>query len=131
MTVSEIENWLEANRKRPAWLSQTLGVTHPTVSRWLKGQEIPEPMQHLLKLLIRGEIPPGFAKPHDPAILAFTADEWRVMEICRIREGFPDTKAWIVAKIRAYLAMSQPNSAPTLRAAEEQPPYDSSSKRAG
>ena len=81
VTSNEIEEWLHANKKRPAWMAQTLGVTKPTIGRWLRGQEIPEPMQHLLKLLIRGEFPPGFAKPHDPAILAFTPDEWRVIAV--------------------------------------------------
>jgi hypothetical protein len=105
VTPNEIEEWLHANKKKGAWLAQTLGVTKPTIGRWLRGQEIPEPMQHLLKLLVRGELPPGFSKPHDPAVLAFTPDEWRVIEILRIREGFPDAKSWVVAKIRSYLAM--------------------------
>jgi hypothetical protein len=118
LNVAEIEEWLSANQKRPAWLAQTLGVSHPTVSRWLKGQEIPEPMQHLIKLLIRGEVPPGFMKPQDPAILSFTPEEWRIMEIWRLREGFSDVKAWIAAKIRAYLAMNKAVRYPT---ADEDP----------
>lgn len=86
----------------------------------MNGQEIPEPMQHLLRLLIRGTVPPGFSKPQDPAVLGFTPAEWRIMEICRIREGFDTVNAWIVSKIRAYLAMSG-NAAPVsyLSALEE------------
>ena len=63
-------------------------------------------MQHLLRLLIRGTMPPGFSKPQDPSVLAFTPAEWRIMEICRVREGFDSVNTWIVSKIRAYLAMS-------------------------
>ena len=39
------------------------------------------------------------------------------MEICRVREGFDSVNAWIVSKIRAYLAMS--SSLPQLRALED------------
>lgn len=111
ITAQELENWLHANRKKSPWLAQTVGVTKATVGRWLKGDPIPDPAQHLLRLLIRGTMPPGFSKPQDPAVLAFTPAEWRIMEICRVREGFDSVNTWIVSKIRAYLAMSG-NSAP-------------------
>jgi len=112
ITWQETAEWLEANRKNSAWLAKTLGVSASTPSRWSKGDPIPEPSQHLLRLLIRGELPPGFAAPRDPAVLAFTQEEWRVIELCSVREGYPDATSWVVAKIRAYLAMS--NQAPAL-----------------
>jgi hypothetical protein len=106
ITIQEVQDWLFQHRKNAAWLSKTLGISQSTPSRWAKGDPIPEPSQHLLRLLIRGIMPPGFSKPHDPAVLAFTPAEWRVMEICRVREGFDSVNAWIVSKIRAYLTMS-------------------------
>ena len=111
ITIQEVQDWLFQNRKNAAWLAKTLGVSQSTPSRWAKGDPIPEPSQHLLRLLIRGVMPPGFSKPQDPAVLAFTPAEWRIMEICRVREGFESVNDWIVSKIRAYLAMSG-NAAP-------------------
>lgn len=107
ITIEEVLEWLTANRKNAAWLAKTIGVSQSTPSRWSKGDPIPAPSQHLLRLLIRGEVPPGFSKPTDPAVLGFTPAEWRVIEIARIREGFSDAKSFIVAKILAYLAMGR------------------------
>ena len=120
VTAAEIRDWLDTHHKKPAWLAATIGVTKPTVGRWLQGQDIPEPMQHLLRLLVRGIMPPGFSAPRSDGELTFTPAEWRVIEICRVREGFPDAVAWIVHKIRAYLAMT--NQIPALAVVEPPPP---------
>ena len=102
---SEVEAWLVEKRETMTWLAATLGVSKSTPSRWSKGDPIPEPSQHLLKLLIRGEMPFSFSVR--PNMMRFTPQEWRAIEILRIREGFETSHDWIAAKIRAYLAMSK------------------------
>ena len=106
VTAAELQEWLDANHKTGLWLSEVLGVSRATVSRWLnEHREIPAPEEKLVRLLIRGEMPFSFSVR--PNIMRFTPQEWRAIEILRIREGFETSHDWIAAKIRAYLAMSK------------------------
>lgn len=107
LSYSEISEWLLATGQKAKWLAKTIGVSASTITRWSKGDPIPESSQKLLRLLIRGEKPDGFPDHQIPSLLSFTDQEWRKIEALRTRRGFPNAQSWIVHKIRSHLAMTE------------------------
>jgi transcriptional regulator with XRE-family HTH domain len=106
ISPEEIKAWLSRQGHTATWLAGEIGVDKATVSRWLSGrQPVPGPESRLLRLLIRGELPFEIAALRSDGVLLFSAGEWRRIEALRARENFPSAEAWVVAKIRAYLAM--------------------------
>jgi DNA-binding transcriptional regulator YdaS (Cro superfamily) len=52
--------WLWEARRRQQWLAAELGVSGPTVSRWLNGKRIPEaPYRKAIARLTRGKVTVG------------------------------------------------------------------------
>ena len=108
VTPDEIAEYLESRRLSATWLAYTLGVTKATTGRWLNHKTpIPAPMDKLLRVLIRGENPFMGDSPKNPGELDFTAYEWRLFEIIRLREGFPSVHDWIAEKIRDYVKIDK------------------------
>jgi len=106
ISPEEIKIWLSRQGRTATWLAGEMGVDKATVSRWLGGRRpVPGPESRLLRLLIRGELPFEIAALRPDGVLLFNSSEWRLIEALRAREGFPSAEAWVVAKIRAYLAM--------------------------
>lgn len=105
----EIKSWLQQHGHNASWLAKEIGVDKATVSRWLSGRRpVPSPENRLLCLLIRGELPFEIEQLRSDGLLTFSSDEWRRIEELRSREEFPSAEAWVVAKIRTYLAMLPP-----------------------
>ena len=120
---SEIDAYLASNNRKRPWLAALLGVTKSTVGHWCNNtRPIPEPEEKLLRLLIRGEFPfaEHIAKPKH--VLEFSADELRILNILRTREGYPTIDAWIAARIRDYLAVYQ-SKRPGLALVAEEPDH--------
>lgn len=89
-------------------LASMLGISHTSVSRWLKNvHAISGPEQKLLAYLIRGELPFPVQRVEEGWNLDFTRDEFALIQFLARRDGFVSAEAWVTAKIRTYLAMDQ------------------------
>ena len=112
ITPASLHEWMKKNRYRQAQIAQKLGTSATTVSRWLSGvHDIPSAEKKLLAYLMHGKLPfePAHAAANTSNKLNFTAEEWRVIEILRRREGFENADSWIATKIRIYLAQVPDN----------------------
>jgi DNA-binding transcriptional regulator YiaG len=122
ITPQELTEWLSRHGHTATWLARELGVAKATVSRWLNGhQAIPGPETALIRLLIRGELPFEVRVVQPDGALPFTREEWQRLEEMRFREGFNTAEEWVVAKIRAYLAMMPADNLPALSRTRMQP----------
>lgn len=122
ITPQELTEWLSRHGHTATWLARELGVAKATVSRWLNGhQAIPGPETALIRLLIRGELPFDVRVVQPDGALPFTREEWQRLEEMRFREGFSTAEEWVVAKVRAYLAMMPSENLPALSRTRMQP----------
>ena len=122
ITPQELTDWLSRHGHTATWLARELGVAKATVSRWLNGhQAIPGPETALIRLLIRGELPFDVRVVQPDGALPFSREEWQRLEEMRFREGFDTAEEWVVAKIRAYLAMMPADNLPALSRTRMQP----------
>ena len=122
ITPQELTDWLSRHGHTATWLARELGVAKATVSRWLNGhQAIPGPETALIRLLIRGELPFDVRVVQPDGALPFSREEWQRLEEMRFREGFDTAEEWVVAKIRAYLAMMPAENLPALSRTRMQP----------
>lgn len=115
---------MKSNRVTQEKLAKLIGTSHTTINRWLKSKHgISGPEQKLLAYLIRGELPFPIQTASAGWNLDFTDAEFSVISMCARREGFASAEEWIVAKIRAYLAMSNTRAHGLSMVAEEETPY--------
>lgn len=118
---------MKSNKVTQMALAEMLGTSHTSVGRWLKGvHSISGPEQKLLAYLIRGELPFPIQAAAEGWHLDFTDAEFAVISLCARREGFPSAEDWVVAKIRAYLAMMKAKPVADydgMRVAEEEVEY--------
>jgi transcriptional regulator with XRE-family HTH domain len=120
ITPEEIAEWLKLNKKRPAWLAQTMKVTPATVSRWLNNKNpIAGSDEKLLKLLIRDEMPfEIIGEKLLNSVLDFTEDQYRVICVLASRYGITPAQ-WIANQIRSYLAFNDEAKAETSKIVAE------------
>lgn len=110
LTGSDLREWRRAEGLTQAELGAMIGLDKYAITTMETGRRNISPAeQRLLRLLIRGEMPfssssrSGYAPQID-----FTEAEWAIMTRIAHREGYHSPRPWIVAKIRAYLAMCEP-----------------------
>lgn len=108
VTGPDLKNWREKEGMSLRDLGQKIGgVSASTVGRWESGdQEIPGPVQLLLKMLVHGEVPfvEGKRDLEREAKhlwqLQLTLDDWHVLEGKAFQAGFTDTKDYILYLIQ-------------------------------
>jgi transcriptional regulator with XRE-family HTH domain len=93
-------------------VAQMLGVSSPsTVKSWEDGQDIPGPVQLLLRMLIHGELP--FAKPAEDTSaeeekhfwqLKLTLADWHKLESLAAAAGFATVRDYLLSLIQEHLA---------------------------
>ncbi len=105
MNGEELKKWRRAKEWTQESLAQALGCSSAAVNRWEKGQEIPEPLQKLLRLLILGESPFSSPAPSTPELhdAAFTLQEWEQLDLLRARHNFGSVREYLVDVVRKHL----------------------------
>lgn len=114
VTGTELKSWREGRGLTQSQVGGMLnGVSHSAVNRWENGQEIPGPAQLLLGMLIRGDAPfPGVGASGSPSPaheqklfwdLRLKLEDWHKLESLASREGYADTKDFILSIIREEL----------------------------
>lgn len=109
MSISgnEIQQWMLTMDYTQEMVANLLGTTSGTISRWISEKvKIPLPQMKLLAYLIRGELPFPIQNLDQGWNLDFSAQEFALIQVLARREGFSSAQDWVVAKIRAYLAMT-------------------------
>jgi transcriptional regulator with XRE-family HTH domain len=105
MTGAELRDWRKAKGLTQESLGQAIGCTHPTVNRWEKGRDIPEPVQKLLRLYMFGEHP--FKKTpaavRNMGAMPLTLEEWSQLEAARISSGCATVEEYLVDVVRKHL----------------------------
>ena len=120
-----LKAWMKRKKITQTALAEMLGISQGTVNRWLKGvHAISGPERKLLAYLMYGELPFDVQTASDGWELPFTESEFAVIQLLARREGFGCAEDWVVAKIRAYLAMtSAVVPEPTLKAVDDEAAY--------
>jgi len=120
-----LKAWMKRKKITQVALAEMLGTTHTSIGRWLKGvHAISGPERKLLAYLMYGELPFDVQTASDGWVLPFSESEFAVIQLLARREGFASAEDWVVAKIRAYLAMtSAVVPEPTLKAVEDEALY--------
>jgi transcriptional regulator with XRE-family HTH domain len=102
-----LKAWMKKKKLTQTALADMLGISQGTVNRWVKSvHAISGPEQKLLSYLMFGVLPFEVQTADQGWHLEFTEGEFAVIQLLARREGFDRVEEWIVAKIRAYLAMS-------------------------
>lgn len=105
-------------------LANMLGVSHTSVSRWLKSvHAISGPEQKLLCYLIYGIMPFPVQAADDGWHLDFSKEEFSVIQCLSRRDGYHSPEEWVADKIRAYLAMTRTTPNEKTLAAEDEASY--------
>ena len=104
-------------------LGMQLGLKKVAVTKIENGnRQISPPEQKLLKLLIRGVIPFSTVKiDAEHSQLQFSPEQWHIIHKAAKREGYDDTKLWIVDKIKGYLRMKPETALPQIAAEHSAP----------
>lgn len=111
ITAHELREWRTRQGLTQTELGKIVGWKKLVVTNIETGRrKISEAEQKVLQMIINGAPAIG---SHLDASMKFTADEWATMQKMALREGYGDAKAWIVAKIRAYLAQLPKNTTST------------------
>ncbi len=125
LTPAQIRTWRQERGITQEKLGEQLGLKKVAITKIESGQrQISQPEQKLLQLLIYGRLPfitPEIEAKHSQ--LDFTADQWRVIQKAARSEGYPNTRDWIVDKIKSYLRMN-PQTAKDQLAAENAAAYN-------
>jgi transcriptional regulator with XRE-family HTH domain len=130
ITPAILKKWMNEKKHTQTAVAEMLGTTPGSVNRWLKNiHAIGEAEKKLLTYLIYGKLPFDVQEVDQGWHLDFTESEFAVIQLLARREGYASAEHWIVAKIRAYLAMSAtPIPQITLNAGEEKPRYKKTKK---
>lgn len=112
MTIdaTSLKSWRESRKLSQLDLGGMLGVSHSAVNRWENGQEIPGPVQMLLRLLIHGEMPFGGGQEDTVKeeakhfwSLKLTLGDWHKLEGLASSAGFPTVRDYLLHLIREHL----------------------------
>lgn len=108
ITAEHLKEWRKAERLTQTALGEMIGLDKYAITTIETGRrKISDPEQRLLKLLIHGVPPfPSARGPYDPQ-LDFTHEEWALMTKIAHREGYHSARAWVIQRIRDFLAMRQ------------------------
>jgi transcriptional regulator with XRE-family HTH domain len=124
ITPLTLKAWMKNKKITQVALAEMLGTTHTSIGRWLKGvHSISGPEKKLLAYLMFGELPFDVQTASDGWELPFTESEFAVIQLLARREGYSSAENWVVAKIRAYLAMCNAQETTTLKAVDEGAAY--------
>lgn len=104
MKGSELKNLRESRNLSQRDLAKILDITHTSVSRWEDGQEIPSPMQKLLRLFFQGLNPFGgpLAEPTKIRV-ELEEEEFEELRQLAIRKGFDTLKSYLAWVLRKHL----------------------------
>lgn len=123
ITPQELKDWMKSQKITQLALANLLGVSHTSVSRWLKSvHAISGPEQKLLAYLIRGEMPFPVQIADEGWHLDFSKEEFVIIQYLSRRDGYSSPEEWVADKIRTYIAMTQTTIEKTA-AAEQETPY--------
>ena len=104
MNDSELKNLRESRNLSQRDLAKILDVAPPTVSRWEDGQEIPSPMQKLLRLFFQGLNPFGGPLAESTKIrVELEEEEFEELRQLAIRKGFDTLKSYLAWVLRKHL----------------------------
>lgn len=124
ITPLTLKAWMKNKKITQVALADMLGTTHTSIGRWLKGvHAISGPEKKLLAYLMFGELPFDVQTASDGWELPFTESEFAVIQLLARREGYSSAENWVVAKIRAYLAMCNAQETTNLKAVDEGAEY--------
>lgn len=115
MTGDDLNAWRRSKGWTQQSLGDALGCSHTAVNRWENGQDIPGPVQKLLRLLMFGENPFTAGSPLDTPLdqSAFTVKEWEHLDRLRLKRGFRSVREYLVHTVREHLKAE--SSAPAKR----------------
>lgn len=113
MHGTELKHWREQRGISQRDLAAQLDVSDSAVNRWENGQQIPGPVQMLLRLLIHGELPFGAGR-EDTAdeeskhfwALKLTLADWHKLEGLASTAGFVTVRDYLLHLIREHLEES-------------------------
>lgn len=110
MNGNELKLWREQRGLSQRDLAAQLDVSDSAVNRWENGQEIPGPVQMLLRLLIHGEMPFGNGQEDTAAeeakhfwALKLTLADWHKLEGLAATAGFATVRDYLLHLIREHL----------------------------
>lgn len=119
MTGPEIKRWRDQSGISQRELALKLEVSDSAVNRWENGQDIPGPVQLLLRMLIHGEMP--FSGPDDKAEvekleakhfweLKMSLADWHKMEGLASAGGFCTVRDYLLNLIHDHLNEEHENA---------------------
>lgn len=128
ISAQNVRTWRTENGLTQEGLGDLLGLKKIAVTKIEKGQRgISESERKLLRLLMHGELPFSNSKVEAASsVLEFNEKEWEIIERMAHKEGYSESKRWIVDKIRSYLRMN-PESSAAQMAAESPANYNENS----
>ncbi len=129
ITPEQLRAWRLNAHMTQEKLGVQLGLKKVAVTKIENGKrKISAAEQKLFKLLIHGEMPFSTAQiDAKNSQLQFSPEQWEIIHLASKREGYDDTRSWIVDKIRGYLRMKPETALPQM-AAEASIPYNPKSK---
>ena len=110
MNGPELKAWRDRQGMSQRDLAAKLDISDSAVNRWENGQDIPGPVQILLRMLIHGEMP--FSEPDAAAAalevehfwkLRLTLSDWHKLEALATAGGFATVRDYLLALIQEDL----------------------------
>ena len=112
MNGSELKQWREKRGLSQRELALQLDISDSAVNRWENGQDIPGPVQLLLKLLMHGKMPFGTVEDTSEVEakhfwqLKMSLADWHKLECLAGTAGYASVRDYLLSLIQEHLNAS-------------------------